>query len=137
MTIGERIKAARKMRGMTQAELGELAGIAEPTIRRYELGKLNPKFETLAKIAEALKVNPADIDERLTISLSEEGQMKPWENNSGARDPTAYAATKAITDEEERVSNLVRAIKTLIHLSGFDLLNRIELRDKKSGRIYR
>lgn len=63
--------------------------------------------------------------------------MKPWENNFGARDPTAYAATKAITDEEERVSNLVRAIKTLIHLSGFDLLNRIELRDKKSGRIYR
>lgn len=137
VTIGERIKAARKNAGMTQKQLGELAGIAEPTIRRYELGKLNPKFETLAKIAEALKVNPADLDERLTISLREEGQMKPWENNFGARDPTAYAATKAITDEEERVSNLVRAIKTLIHLSGFDLLNRIELRDKKSGRIYR
>lgn len=72
MTIGERIKAARKNAGMTQKQLGELAGIAEPTIRRYELGKLNPKFETLAKIAEALKVNPADIDERLTISLREE-----------------------------------------------------------------
>lgn len=55
-TIGERIRELRNDRGMTQKELGERAGIAEPTIRRYELGKLNPKFETVQKIAKALEV---------------------------------------------------------------------------------
>ena len=48
-TIGEQIRELRKERGLTQKELGERSGIAEPTIRRYELGKLNPKFETVQK----------------------------------------------------------------------------------------
>ncbi|MGN0708123.1 MAG: helix-turn-helix domain-containing protein [Faecalibacterium sp.] len=55
-TIGEKIRLVRKERGLTQKELGERSGIAEPTIRRYELGKLNPKIETLMKIASALGV---------------------------------------------------------------------------------
>ena len=56
MTVGERIRNARKNAGLTQKQLGEKCGIAEPTIRRYELGKLNPKYETLQKIATALDV---------------------------------------------------------------------------------
>ncbi len=58
-TIGEKIREIRKARGLTQKELGEKAGIAEPTIRRYELGKLNPKIETVKKIADALGVDAA------------------------------------------------------------------------------
>lgn len=56
MTIGERIRDTRKMRGLTQREVGEKCGIAESTIRQYELGKLNPKIETLKRIADALDV---------------------------------------------------------------------------------
>lgn len=56
MTVGERIREARYNAGLTQEKLGNLAGIAGPTIRRYELGLLNPKFETLEKIAHALEV---------------------------------------------------------------------------------
>lgn len=59
-TIGEKIRAVRKERGLTQKELGERAGIAEPTIRRYELGKLNPKLETVKKIAAALDAGLSD-----------------------------------------------------------------------------
>lgn len=51
MTTGEKIREARKKAKLTQKKLGELCGIAEPTIRRYELGTLNPKKETLEKIA--------------------------------------------------------------------------------------
>ncbi len=62
---------------------------------------------------------------------------KPWENQSGYKDPTAYAATKAVSEEEERANELVRILKNTIRLTGFELLNRIELRDRKSGRTYR
>lgn len=56
MGAGGLIRAARKAKDLTQKQLGELSGIAEPTIRRYELGKLNPKYETLQRIAAALGI---------------------------------------------------------------------------------
>jgi transcriptional regulator with XRE-family HTH domain len=55
MTLGERIRAVRKERGWTQKQLSERCGIAEPTIRSYESGRLNPKVETLQKITDALE----------------------------------------------------------------------------------
>ncbi|WP_296035343.1 helix-turn-helix transcriptional regulator [uncultured Gemmiger sp.] len=61
MTIGEHIRDQRLRQGLTQKELGERAGIAEPTIRRYELGKLNPKIETVEKIAKALGISTLDL----------------------------------------------------------------------------
>lgn len=61
MTTAEKIRKARKEAGLTQKRLGELCGIAEPTIRKYELGKLNPKIETLKKIAAPLNLYYLDL----------------------------------------------------------------------------
>lgn len=61
MTVGENIKRLRKERGLTQKNLGELCGIAEPNIRKYENGKQNPKLETIEKIATALGVTAFDL----------------------------------------------------------------------------
>lgn len=55
--IGLRMKAARKLHGLTQREVGERCGIAESTIRQYEHGRLNPKIETVQKIANAFGVD--------------------------------------------------------------------------------
>lgn len=63
--------------------------------------------------------------------------QKPWENSSGLPDPTAYAATKHISDEEQRVSDLVKTLRYIISIAGFELMNRMEFRDCRSGRIYR
>ena len=41
MGVGENIRSARQRANLTQKQLGALCGIAEPTIRRYELNKLN------------------------------------------------------------------------------------------------
>lgn len=56
MTTGERIRARRLELGLTQRALSERCGIAEPTLRRYEAGKLNPKLSTCQTIATALEV---------------------------------------------------------------------------------
>ena len=61
MTIGENIKRLRKERGLTQKKLGELCGIAEPNIRKYENSKQNPKLETAEKIAVALGVTAFEL----------------------------------------------------------------------------
>ncbi len=61
--IGEKIKELRLRNGLTQKQLGEQCNppIAEPTIRKYELGLLNPKVETVKKIADALNVPVSEI----------------------------------------------------------------------------
>lgn len=61
LTTGEKIRRARIEKGWTQKQLGEFCKIAEPTIRRYELGKLKPKKETLEKIAAPLGIYYLDL----------------------------------------------------------------------------
>lgn len=61
MTVGDKIRAARKNRGFTQKQLGDLCGINEANIRKYELGNQNPKIETISKIAAALNVPISDL----------------------------------------------------------------------------
>lgn len=61
MTTGEKIKSARQNAKLTQKKLSELTGIAEPTIRKYESNRLNPKKETLQKIAFPLGVDYLDL----------------------------------------------------------------------------
>lgn len=56
MTIGQRIKEARKNAGLTQRELAEKSGTATGTIQQYELGKRQPRIEQLQAIASALGV---------------------------------------------------------------------------------
>ena len=43
METGKKIKLIKTMRGLTQKQLGELSGIHEVAIRKYELGKNLPK----------------------------------------------------------------------------------------------
>ena len=56
MTTGERIKAARKRAGVTQAQLAEQSGVAAISIHQYEAGKRNPQLEPVLHIANALGV---------------------------------------------------------------------------------
>ena len=58
--FGKILQKLRKEKGLTQKQLGELCvpRIAESTIRKYELRILNPKIETIEKIATALEIDP-------------------------------------------------------------------------------
>ena len=56
MTTGERIRNARKKKGLTQKALGEKCNMPDSQIRQYELGMVNPKIEQLRRIASALGV---------------------------------------------------------------------------------
>lgn len=57
MTVGSRIKSARKNAGLTQKQLGKCLGISYQTIAQWENNLRNPKYTTLRKIADALGVS--------------------------------------------------------------------------------
>nr|DAG19341.1 MAG TPA: Repressor protein CI [Caudoviricetes sp.] len=55
--IGEKIKAMRLQKGVSQAALARCLGVSTAMICQYEVGKRKPKVETLSKIAGALGVD--------------------------------------------------------------------------------
>lgn len=90
MTIGQNIKSIRINQGISQKSLAEKSGVGLASIQRIEYGQLNPKRETLHKIAKALHVKDVDLDDHLkemiqnwnntidTKSLSKEVQV--WDD---------------------------------------------------------
>lgn len=74
MTIGQRIKEARKNAGLTQRELAEKSGTATGTIQQYEREVRQPRLEQLQAIAAALGVSVNQLlpepteEERATVA---------------------------------------------------------------------
>lgn len=56
MTLGERIKEARKNKGLTQEELADLLNITVRGLQNYEWNTRQPRIEMLNKIAKILRV---------------------------------------------------------------------------------
>ncbi len=56
VTIGERIRIARKKLDLNQVQLAERLGVSQPTVANWESGVHDPRRLMLAKISETLSV---------------------------------------------------------------------------------
>ena len=74
MTLGEKIKHHRTMKGLTQKQLGEMTGIHEVSIRKYEANKIAAKREQLEKIADVLGV---PLNEFLELKIVTDSDVLP------------------------------------------------------------
>lgn len=64
----------------------------------------------------------------------------PHFNGSGYYDPTAFKAISSVDRDaktEAAVKKLLATIFYICDLAGFHLENRLELKDKKTGKIWR
>lgn len=60
--LGQRIRAARLAKGMTQEELGQLLGVEKSAVAKYENGRIvNLKQTTLKKISEILEIPASEM----------------------------------------------------------------------------
>lgn len=48
---------ARRAKGLTQAELGDMIGVCYAKISEYERGRNLPRYPTMRKLAEALETD--------------------------------------------------------------------------------
>lgn len=110
MTIGERIKEARKYRKMTQQQLAEAAGVATGTIQQYELGKREPRYEILLRICNALDLS--------ILALCHPGST-----------PIKYLTPEAVRDEINKTSHFNAYMQSL----GYELINA---RDGSLGALF-
>ena len=61
-SLARKIIKARRMAGLSQAELARRAAIRPETLNRIEKGKTSPDTATIAKIERALEMAPIDGD---------------------------------------------------------------------------
>ena len=92
MTLGERIKTARKRKGITQKRLSELINKGFSTVQKYEIDVIKPSIDILQQIALALDIDILEL-------LHDENEL---ENIAKAR-PDEY---KKFIDNAEKVPEL-------------------------------
>ena len=81
MTFGEKLRRARKEKGLTQAELANQAGLGLRTIISYEKGETYPqKRSTYQTLAEILGVQADDLHNEETANSAAPLSRAQWEN---------------------------------------------------------
>lgn len=127
MTIGERIRAAREEKKMTQEELGTICGTTKQSIFKYETGVItNIPRDKMEKIASALGVTPTylmgwdtkpltvnQVLSRPTTSPSESEKNKPAESELDELDKELLRLAAQLTPEQKR-----RQVETLRDIVG-------------------
>lgn len=70
-----------------------------------------------------------------------ENEMKGMRNSEGYYDPTASMAMSDAHKEEQSVDTLnhkvMQSFRLLVDLAGFEIVGRVTLKHKKSGRIFK
>ncbi len=105
MTLGENIRQIRQEKNLTQQQLGSLCKppMADSAIRRYEANKVNPKLETVQKIADALGVSVSSL-----IADRFDTQIEAFiqDNPNGTLTHKGLYSTKYIDLIKERLSSI-------------------------------
>lgn len=57
--LGERIRRARKMLGLTQQHFADQLGVTQPTVHRWEKGFYDPDEKALQRLAALTQLSPA------------------------------------------------------------------------------
>lgn len=116
VTIADNVKKLRIEKNLTQKELGKRCELAESTIRQYELGKRNPKLETILKIANGLGVEPEELTKDVPVPgmcfkpLSLQTRLENVCSHKSENDYEKEYGMKELTLEE---SKLLEDIKQL------------------------
>lgn len=100
MTIGDRIRVARKKAGFTQEQLAKKCDMATITIGQYERNKREPNIETIFKLSDRLEV-PVSY---LLGVVDLDGFISP----DGFADPEDYEFIRMLGfDSPEKLATLV------------------------------
>lgn len=69
------------------------------------------------------------------------GENMTYKNSEGYSDPTAGKAVVNAKKEEQDIDSLnhkvIQSFRLLVDLAGFEIVGRVTLRHKKSGRIFK
>ena len=102
MNIGDKIRAARINKNLTQEELGALLGIQKSAVAKYENGRVvNIKMGTLQKICEVLDMKASELIYETLESESELLSRYPLFKDKSSSELLASDGSAQLTKKEE------------------------------------
>lgn len=145
MNIGPNIRRFRKERGMTLVELARRLETHPSNVRRWEVSRVSPRWETVVRIAEALEVPVEDLagGEDTTLRLSgatphrsqmlfderpvpdqirEAGMLMDATPEEEAIEGTLHAQTTRMADQHEARAREYRALSRFLRHPRFRVL---------------
>ncbi|WP_027093224.1 MULTISPECIES: helix-turn-helix domain-containing protein [Bacillales] len=103
--LGERIRRIRKEKGLSQEQLGELAGLSEKYIGQVERGEKNLTIESQYKIAHGLNLSLEELFRSLDPIVREDalGELLELLSNRPKADQSMILeVAKVILKQQER-----------------------------------
>jgi uncharacterized protein len=101
VVAGELIRSARARAGLTQAQLGQLAGTSQSAIARYEQGAAQPSLATLERLlaatGERLELRSTPAPRRAALNQSavrrHRNELREIARRHGARNLRVFGST--------------------------------------------
>lgn len=79
MKLGDIIHARRKELGLTLEQVGNITGVTKNTVRQWEIGGIaNMRRDRIAKLAEALQIDPIDLIAEDDTADVENSYIRIW-----------------------------------------------------------
>ena len=107
--IGEKIKALRKSKHLTQVELSKKLGTTQPVLQKWETGIKNPSLKTLKKLSKIFDVSldtlafeEKDIHHLSTEDKTIISQMKDFEKLDDKGKETILNMINLLTAKQEK-----------------------------------
>jgi len=125
--LGETIYRLRKAKGLSQSELGELVGVSNKAVSKWETYEANPDITLLPLLALSLGVTT---DELLTDIKAEKKDFKPEESNSLEKQGIVINTSEEvlITVYKEQYDNVHQMMKKWL-----EEMNGLSAKEKLTG----
>jgi transcriptional regulator with XRE-family HTH domain len=65
--FGQRVRAIRRLKGLTQGEVAEVSGLDRAYWSHIEAGSYKPNLDTIVQVAQGLRVNLSELFEGIEI----------------------------------------------------------------------
>ena len=116
MNVGQKIKEARKAKGMTQSELGEKVGVQKSAVSKWERGETqNIKRSVLQKLSYYLDLQPVElIDSKSSTEVSVQATPSK-ENKQPAETNTKYRIVSE--DELDEIWEKVYEMSVILNMN--------------------
>lgn len=70
----------------------------------------------------------------ISVRQDDGGEKVTYRNSEGYKDPTAGKAIISADRPPKQVTQVIHILKLIASLAGFDIIGRIRLRDRETGR---
>ena len=120
MTVGQRIRYARKKMGMSQKDLADKLGISYVGVSQWENDKRKPKYETLQRIAHALNTSAMELMGR------EEADNPCCPNDSESQDEDDFIAHPVPATLADTIDRMIPHLYQLNTSGRMEAVKRVE-----------